>query len=56
MQYRQYVERKLNDFDVYFVFDRYQDFSIKSATRANHGKSIKNGHICDDITSNVKFP
>ena len=30
------------DIDVYLVFDKYQDFSIKRATRANHGKNVKN--------------
>ena len=34
---------KSERFDVYLVFDRHQDLSIKSATRANHGHlSISN--------------
>ena len=31
--------------DVYLIFDRYHNYSIKSNTRAARGKSITHGHI-----------
>ena len=35
VNFKQYIQHKLNSSDVYLVFDRYQDVSTKSTTRCN---------------------
>ena len=41
----EYIQRKLEQSDVFLVFDRYFDFSIKSATRSYRGKKATRHHI-----------
>ena len=48
-----YVASKLKDGDVYFVFDRYRDFSIKSVTRSGRGTHASRVH---QLTTQTTLP
>ena len=54
-QFRKYVERKLKDFDVDLVFDRYRDFSIKCSTRDDRGKCVKRANVYQ-LSNAMKLP
>ena len=44
VNFKQYIQQKLISGDVYLVFDRYLDFSTKSATRCNRTSEANRVH------------
>ena len=48
-----YVMGKLKDADVYFIFDRYEDYSIKGVTCTAHGKEASTYHTQSTVTVNA---
>ncbi|KAJ8317814.1 hypothetical protein KUTeg_004634 [Tegillarca granosa] len=53
VNFRKYVERKLTAYDVYLVFDRYRDYSIKGITRSVRGAGSVRVH---QMSSSMPLP
>ena len=49
----EYIKRKLKKANVYLVFDRYLDFSIKSATRCGQSMEASRRH---QLSCNMQLP
>ena len=44
IKYRNYIEKHLQSYDVYLVFDRYREYSTKGVTRESYGAQINRVH------------
>ena len=44
IQFRNYIEKQLQSYDVYLVFDRYRDYSTKGVTRDSQGAYLSRVH------------
>ena len=55
VDFRKYIERKLVYRDIYLVFDRYKDYSTKSATRAGRGASQEKARL-HNLSTTMQMP
>ena len=44
VKFRKYIEKLLQSYDVYLVFDRYREYSAKGVTRVSHGAQLSCVH------------
>ena len=53
VKFRNYIEKQLQSYDVYLVFDRYREYSTKGVTRVSCGARLSRVH---QLTTVIPIP